>query len=102
MYEGRLFNVRLNRKTDRQVVRYGDARRAISDNICYCRQLAIFSWHVNMASKTDAPAKCELRSIIRFLQAQGWLIKKDQCSCFLSVLLMTGKSPSDFRSFPHS
>ncbi|GBN22122.1 hypothetical protein AVEN_232630-1 [Araneus ventricosus] len=83
MYEGRFFNLRLNRETDRQVVRYGDARRAISDNICYCRQLAIFSWHVNVASKTDAPAKCELRSIIRFLQAQGWLMEKRSMQLFL-------------------
>ena len=27
--------------------------------------------HVNMAATIDAPAKCELRSVIRFLQAEG-------------------------------
>ena len=27
--------------------------------------------HVNMAATIDAPAKCELRSVIRFLQGEG-------------------------------
>ncbi|GBM63233.1 hypothetical protein AVEN_145939-1 [Araneus ventricosus] len=39
--------------------------------------------HVNMAGRIDAPAKCELRIVIRFLQAEGWFIEDDQCSCFL-------------------
>ncbi|GBL82672.1 hypothetical protein AVEN_263741-1 [Araneus ventricosus] len=37
-----------------------------------------------MASRTDAPAKCKLRSVIRVLQAEGWFLENDQCSCFLS------------------
>ncbi|GBM97468.1 hypothetical protein AVEN_176927-1 [Araneus ventricosus] len=56
----------------------------------------------NMASRTDDPAKCELRSVIRFLQAEGWFMENDQCSCFFSDLTMTAKSYSDFWSCPHS
>ncbi|GBO32348.1 hypothetical protein AVEN_214688-1 [Araneus ventricosus] len=39
-----------------------------------------------MAHGIDAPAKCELRSVIRFLQAEGWFTENDQCSCFLRLL----------------
>ncbi|GBN00116.1 hypothetical protein AVEN_84473-1 [Araneus ventricosus] len=51
--------------------------------------------HINMAGGIDAPAKCELRSVISFLQAEGWFVENDQCSCFLSDLMMTSKSHSD-------
>ncbi|GBO05009.1 hypothetical protein AVEN_35878-1 [Araneus ventricosus] len=37
-----------------------------------------------MAGRIDAPAKCELGSVIHFFQAQGWLVENDQCGCFLS------------------
>ncbi|GBO15857.1 hypothetical protein AVEN_129227-1 [Araneus ventricosus] len=62
-----------------------------------------------MASRTDAPAKCDLRSVFRFLQAEGLLTANDHCSCFLSDLTTTAKIHSDFWSFlihdnahPHS
>ncbi|GBN47147.1 hypothetical protein AVEN_91086-1 [Araneus ventricosus] len=37
-----------------------------------------------MAGRIHAPAKCELRSFIRFLQAEGWVVENDQCSCLMS------------------
>ncbi|GBM98796.1 Zonadhesin [Araneus ventricosus] len=39
------------------------------------RDFQLSCQHVNMASRNDAPAKCELRSIIRFLQAEGWFME---------------------------
>ncbi|GBN54584.1 Histone-lysine N-methyltransferase SETMAR, partial [Araneus ventricosus] len=39
----------------------------------------------------DAPAKYELRSFIRFLQAEGWFVENDQCSYFLSVYTRLGR-----------
>ncbi|GBO12445.1 hypothetical protein AVEN_49919-1 [Araneus ventricosus] len=35
------------------------------------RDVFLSCQHVNMASRINAPAECELRSIIRFLQAEG-------------------------------
>ena len=35
--------------------------------------------HVNVAAMIDAPAKCELRSIIRFLQAEGHSAAEIHC-----------------------
>ncbi|GBL95701.1 hypothetical protein AVEN_659-1 [Araneus ventricosus] len=46
-------------------------------------------------------AKCELRIVIRFFQAEGWFVKNDQCSCFLSDFKTTAKSHSDFWSCSH-
>ncbi|GBL77480.1 hypothetical protein AVEN_41865-1 [Araneus ventricosus] len=46
--------------------------------------------------------KCELHSVIRFLQAEGWFVENDQCSCFLSDFARTAKSDSDFCSCLHS
>ncbi|GBM63761.1 hypothetical protein AVEN_43373-1 [Araneus ventricosus] len=37
-----------------------------------------------MANRIDSPAKCELRSAIRFSIAEGWFVEKDQFSYFLS------------------
>ncbi|GBL81059.1 hypothetical protein AVEN_83135-1 [Araneus ventricosus] len=42
-----------------------------------------------MAGRIDAPAKCELRSVIRFLEAEGWFVEDDRCSCFLLDFTMT-------------
>ncbi|GBM95081.1 hypothetical protein AVEN_111037-1 [Araneus ventricosus] len=58
--------------------------------------------HVNMAGRIDAPSKCELRSVILFLQAAGWFVKGDQCSCSLSDFTTTAMRHSDFWSCPHS
>ncbi|GBL85292.1 hypothetical protein AVEN_222756-1 [Araneus ventricosus] len=56
-----------------------------------------------MAGRIDAPVKCELCRVIRFLQAEGWFEENDQCSCFLSSFTMTAKSHSeDTWSTPHS
>ncbi|GBM09672.1 hypothetical protein AVEN_186389-1 [Araneus ventricosus] len=66
----------------------------------YCRhQLASFS---NMAGKIFTPAKCEFRSVICFLQAEGWFVDRVQCSCVLSGFTMIWKSHFDFWSCPHS
>ncbi|GBM03057.1 hypothetical protein AVEN_14566-1 [Araneus ventricosus] len=45
--------------------------------------------HVNTAGRIDAPAKCELHSAVRFLQAEGWFVENDRCSCFLSDFTTT-------------
>ncbi|GBM50532.1 hypothetical protein AVEN_160751-1 [Araneus ventricosus] len=37
-----------------------------------------------MAGRNDAPAKCELRNVIRCLQAEGWFVENDQCNYLLS------------------
>ncbi|GBM38582.1 hypothetical protein AVEN_71688-1 [Araneus ventricosus] len=37
-----------------------------------------------MAGRINTPAKCVFRSTIRFLQADGWLVENDRCSCLLS------------------
>ncbi|GBM19690.1 hypothetical protein AVEN_199858-1 [Araneus ventricosus] len=36
-----------------------------------------------MAGRIDAPAKCELRSVILFLQAEGWFV---EISCISQTL----------------
>ncbi|GBN25507.1 hypothetical protein AVEN_219402-1 [Araneus ventricosus] len=36
--------------------------------------------------------KCELHSVIHFLQPEGWFVENDQCSHFLSDLKTTAKS----------
>ncbi|GBL84427.1 hypothetical protein AVEN_117188-1 [Araneus ventricosus] len=60
-----------------------------------------------MAGRTDDLAKCELRSVIQFLQAEGWFVENDQCSCLLSDFATTAKkkrtpdlATSDFHIFP--
>ncbi|GBN43857.1 hypothetical protein AVEN_10999-1 [Araneus ventricosus] len=53
---------------------------------------------VNIADRINAPSKCELCSFTRFIQAKGWFVENDQCSCFLSDLTTTTKSHSDFWS----
>ncbi|GBN51410.1 hypothetical protein AVEN_64938-1 [Araneus ventricosus] len=45
------------------------------------RDFKLSCCHVNMASKTDAPAMCELRSVIRFLEAEGWVMDIAVVSC---------------------
>ncbi|GBM89818.1 hypothetical protein AVEN_166481-1 [Araneus ventricosus] len=55
-----------------------------------------------MADRIEAPSKCELRSVILFLQGEGWFVEDDQCSCFLLDFTTTAKSRSDFWSCPHS
>ncbi|GBM08242.1 hypothetical protein AVEN_82929-1 [Araneus ventricosus] len=39
-----------------------------------------------MTSRIDAPTKCELRSVVRFLQAEGWFVENDQCCCLFQTL----------------
>ncbi|GBN31836.1 hypothetical protein AVEN_88678-1 [Araneus ventricosus] len=55
-----------------------------------------------MAGGIVPPAKCELRSVIRFLQAEGCFVENDQCIYFLSDFTTTAKSHSDFWSCLHS
>ncbi|GBN96995.1 hypothetical protein AVEN_58283-1 [Araneus ventricosus] len=50
--------------------------------------------HVNMVGRIDAPAKCELHSVILFLQTERWFMENERCSCFLLDLIMTSKSHS--------
>ncbi|GBM38485.1 hypothetical protein AVEN_24581-1 [Araneus ventricosus] len=53
-----------------------------------------------MTGRFDGSTKCELDSVIRFLQAQGWFMKDS--SCFLSDFRKTAKSHSGFWSCLHS
>ncbi|GBN08099.1 hypothetical protein AVEN_273850-1 [Araneus ventricosus] len=97
------FKFRSNWKTDRQVLGCWDSRWVIAHisncNIYYCqtsaRDFQLSCRHVNMASRTDAPAKSELLSVIRFLRAEGWFMENDQCSCFFSDLMMNPTSGVD-------
>ncbi|GBM23816.1 hypothetical protein AVEN_32737-1 [Araneus ventricosus] len=56
-----------------------------------CRQ-------VNMAGRIDASVKSNLRSFIRFHEAESWFVEKDQWSCFFSDFTMIAKSHSEFLS----
>ncbi|GBL80980.1 hypothetical protein AVEN_83073-1 [Araneus ventricosus] len=49
-----------------------------------------------MASRTDAPAKCEFRSVICFLQAEGWKTMNAAVSC--QTLRRLRRGHSDFWS----
>ncbi|GBN23615.1 hypothetical protein AVEN_15337-1 [Araneus ventricosus] len=55
-----------------------------------------------MVGRIDASAKCELRSVNRFFQAEGWFVENDQFSCFLSHFTTTVKRHSDFSRCLHS
>ncbi|GBL91197.1 hypothetical protein AVEN_195095-1 [Araneus ventricosus] len=62
-----------------------------------------------MAGRIDAPAKCELRSVIRFLLAGGWFVEKinaavsSQTSRRLRrAILTSGMAPIHEDARPHS
>ncbi|GBO15530.1 hypothetical protein AVEN_249363-1 [Araneus ventricosus] len=62
-----------------------------------------------MAGRIGALAKCELRSFIRFLQANGWFVENDQRSCFWSdfmrlrrAILTSGDVFIHNNTHPHS
>ncbi|GBM67880.1 hypothetical protein AVEN_150307-1 [Araneus ventricosus] len=61
-----------------------------------------------MAGIIDVSAKCKLRSVILFLQAEGWFVENDYCSCFCQTLrlqraiLTSGVALTLDNSRPHS